>query len=175
MPKNKILIDYLDYFLTNAKLDDETFIENEYDRYSEKIGREDKLREHIFGLKNLLTTLDFICEPSPNVYFLSEKGIEANIAGGYYKYLKSKRKLNTYQKWALFLSILAIILTISQFVYINFYKTESNSTQILEKKVDSLALKYDSLTLKFHIAEIDSSNVANNNLSLTKKDSLPNK
>ncbi|MCG8252862.1 hypothetical protein [Tenacibaculum finnmarkense] len=175
MSKDKILLDYLDYFLTNAKLDDETFIENEYDRYSEKIGREDKEREHIFGLRKLLTTLDFIHEPEPNRYFLSEKGIEARIAGGYYKYLASKRKLSKYQKIALVLTTVAIISAICRFSYTNFYKTEPNSTQLLEKKVDSLTLKYDSLTQKFHTAEIDSLNVTNDNLSLTKKDSLPNK
>ncbi|MBE7635192.1 hypothetical protein F7642_12770 [Tenacibaculum finnmarkense genomovar ulcerans] len=175
MSKDKILYDYLDYFLTNAKLDDETFIENEYDRYSKKIRRDDKLREHIFGLENLLTTLGFIYEPEPNVIFLTEKGIEARNAGGYYKYIKSKNKLTRYQKIALGLSVTAIVITLVKLSYDTFFKPKDDSIVVLEKKVDSLTLKYDFLIQKFHTAEIDSLNATNDNLSLTKKDSLPNK
>lgn len=120
MSKDKILYDYLDYFLTNAKIDDETFIENEYDRYSKKIRSDDKLRKHIFGLKNLLLTLGFIHEPVTNAVFLTEKGIEAKNAGGYYKYIKSKSKLTRYQKIALRLSIAAISITLFKLVYDTF-------------------------------------------------------
>lgn len=164
MDKDKLLIGYLDFYLSNAKLDDETFIQNEYDRYSEKIGRIDPLREHLFGLKNLLFTKGFIKEVEPNMFYLTEKGIEAKLSGGYYKYLKAKNKLNKYQFWALALSMIAILFT----TYNTFFKNQ-NTILSLEKKVDSLNVRFDSLVQSNHTRAFDSLNEGGLNRELRKK------
>lgn len=143
MLKDKILLDYLDFTLANAKIDDEIFIQNEYDRYSEKIGIDDRLRDNIFGLRHLLLTMDFVEEVETNIYYLTDKGIEAKLAGGYYKYVKSKNKLNNYQKAALALSIIAIIFT----TYNTFFK-EPSEIPTLKNRLDDVTSRLDSLSQK---------------------------
>jgi len=175
MDKDKLLIGYLDYVLSNAKLDDQIFLRNEYDRYSEQINVDDKLRENMFGLKNLLLTLDFVEEREPDMFFLTEKGVEVNLVGGYYKHIESKNKLSTYQKWALRFSIIAILSTICQFGYNTWIKPKSDTILSLEKRLDSLTSAHYSLSQKFDKSQTDFSNVTNDSLSLTKKEKLPNK
>lgn len=159
----KILLGYLDYYLSNAKIYDENYIDNEYEKYSEKIGIDDPLKDYKFGLKNLLLVQNFIKEVEPNVYFLSEKGIEAKLAGGYYKYMNQKNKLNNYQKIALIFSFVALIFS----GYSSFIKKDSQ-VSVLKSELDVLTLKYDSLNCKVQIVE-------SRLLYSFDKDSLPSK
>ncbi|MCD8423597.1 hypothetical protein [Tenacibaculum finnmarkense] len=175
--KDKLLYQYVDYVIQNSPIDDEVFIQNRYDGYSDSLGVDDRLRDNIYSVRNILTTQGFVYLDD-DMYFLTEKGQEAKRLGGYFKYLKSKRKLSRYQKWAIILSVLAIVSTISQSIYTQFIKSaDDNSLQIdsLSQKYDRIIHEVDSLTQKFHTAEFDSLNVTNDSLSLTKKDSLPNK
>ncbi|WCC43971.1 hypothetical protein PJW08_09150 [Tenacibaculum finnmarkense] len=175
--KDNLLYQYVNYVIQNSPIDDEVFIQNRYDEYSTLLGFDDRLRDNMYGVHRILTIQGFIYSDG-EMYFLTEKGQEAKCLGGYFKYLKSKRRLSAYQKWAIFLSIIAILSTISQFVYTQFIKSADD----IPFQIDSLSQKYDKIihevdSLKRIIPIVESYSLDASHLSLlsSKIDSLSNK
>lgn len=175
--KDKLLYQYVDYVIKNSPIDDEVFIGNRYDEYSEFLGIDDRLRDNLYGVRNILTVQGFVYLDN-KMYFLSEKGQEAKRLGGYFKYIKSKQRLSTYQKWALGLSIVAILSTASQFMFTQFFKSaDDTSPQIdsLNQKYDRIIHEVDSLKRIIPTVELDSLDVNRLSPSSSKTDSLSNK
>lgn len=111
MDKDKIIYKYVDYIIKNSPIDDQTFIQNRYDEYSNILGVDDKLRDYFWGVKNILLTQGFIYFDD-NMFFLTEKGQEAKERGGYFKYIIHKNKPLKYQRLALIVSFISIIFTV---------------------------------------------------------------